>query len=200
MPALEIVPPSSWQALDDAFVRLADFDWLLLTSANSVDYFFERLSTQIRDVRALAAIKIAVIGEKTAQKLEQRGLKPDFVPPEFVADSLAAHFPGSLEGASILFPRVESGGRDVLVKDFVSRGAAVTEVAAYQSRCPEAIAPEALTALQKPYCGCDYLCQCQNSEAFLPTARTVSERQCLAVLARGSVPCLDRTSNNQSLR
>jgi uroporphyrinogen-III synthase len=48
----------------------------------------------------------------------------------------------------VLFPRVESGGRDVLVKDFIDRGAAVTEVAAYQSRCPEAIAPEALTALQ----------------------------------------------------
>lgn len=148
MPALEIVAPSSWQALDDALARLADFDWLLLTSANSVDYFFERLATQIRDVRALAAVKIAVIGDKTALKLEQRGLKPDFIPPEFVADSLASHFPGSLQGASVLFPRVESGGRDVLVKDFVSRGAIVTEVAAYQSRCPETIASAALTALQ----------------------------------------------------
>jgi len=148
MPALEIVPPSNWNALDDALARLADFDWLLLTSANGVDYFFERLATQIRDLRALADIKIAVVGDKTAQKLEQRGLKPDFVPPAFVADSLAAHFPGSLSGASILFPRVESGGRDLLVKDFVSRGAVVTEVAAYQSRCPATIDPAALAALQ----------------------------------------------------
>ncbi|XGV99033.1 MAG: uroporphyrinogen-III C-methyltransferase [Leptolyngbya sp. BL-A-14] len=148
MPALEIVPPSSWQPLDDALTRLADFDWLLLTSANSVDYFFERLATQIRDLRTLATIKIAVVGDKTAQKLEQHGLKPDFVPPEFVADSLAAHFPGSLKGACILFPRVESGGRDVLVKDFVSRGAVVTEVPAYQSLCPAEIDPAALAALQ----------------------------------------------------
>ncbi|MBW4691691.1 MAG: uroporphyrinogen-III C-methyltransferase [Lyngbya sp. HA4199-MV5] len=148
MPALEIVPPSSWQALDDALTRLSEFDWLLLTSANSVDYFFERLATQIRDLRALAGIKIAVVGDKTAQKLEQRGLKPDFVPPEFVADSLAAHFPASLSGASILFPRVESGGRDVLVKDFTSRGADVTEVPAYQSLCPTTIDPVALAALQ----------------------------------------------------
>ena len=148
MPALEIVPPSSWQELDAAIARLADFDWLVLTSGNSVDYFFERLATQIKDVRALAGIKIAVVGDKTAQKLEKRGLKPDFVPPEYVADSLAAHFPGSLEGANILFPRVETGGRDVLVKDFVSRGAQVTEVAAYQSCCPDTIAPAALQALQ----------------------------------------------------
>ncbi len=70
------------------------------------------------------------------------------MPPEFIADSLAAYFPRPLEGTKILFPRVESGGRDVLVKDFSSRGAIVTEVAAYQSRCPEAIVPEALEALQ----------------------------------------------------
>jgi uroporphyrinogen III methyltransferase/synthase len=148
MPALEIVPPSSWQALDHALARLSDFDWLLLTSANSVDYFFERLATQIRDIRALAGLKIAVIGDKTAHRLEQRGLQPDFIPSEFVADSLADQFPDSLQGARVLFPRVESGGRDVLVKDFSSRGAVVTEVAAYQSRCPAAIAPAALTALQ----------------------------------------------------
>ncbi|MGA7935997.1 MAG: uroporphyrinogen-III C-methyltransferase [Kovacikia sp.] len=148
MPALEIVPPSSWAELDHAIAHLSDFDWLVLTSANSVDYFFERLATQIRDVRALAGLKIAVVGDKTALMLEKRGLKPDFVPPEFVADSLAAYFPKPLEGAKILFPRVESGGRDVLVKDFSKRGAEVMEVAAYQSRCPEAIAPEALEALK----------------------------------------------------
>lgn len=148
MPALEIVPPSSWTELDDAIAHLSDFDWLVLTSANSVDYFFERLATQIRDIRALTEVKIAVVGEKTAFTLGKRGLKPDFVPPEFVADSLAAYFPKPLEGAKILFPRVESGGRDLLVKDFSKRGAEVVEVAAYQSRCPETIAPEALEALR----------------------------------------------------
>ncbi len=148
MPALEIAPPSSWQALDETLSRLATFDWLLLTSANSVDYFFERLATQLQDVRALASIKIAVVGEKTAQKLGQRGLRADFIPPEFVADSLAARFPVPLQGTKMLFPRVESGGRDVLVKEFVNRGALVTEVAAYQSRCPATIAPDALAALQ----------------------------------------------------
>jgi uroporphyrinogen-III synthase len=148
MPALEIVPPASWEALDGAIVHLSDFDWLILTSANAVDYFFDRLAQQLFDVRSLAALKIAVVGDKTAQALEKRGIKPDFTPPTFVVDSLAAYFPGSLVGAKILFPRVESGGRDILVKDFASRGAVMTEVAAYQSRCPAAIAPAALEALQ----------------------------------------------------
>jgi uroporphyrinogen III methyltransferase/synthase len=148
MPTLEIVPPSSWQELDGAIARLSEFDWLILTSANAVEFFFDRLAAQIQDIRALAGLKIAVVGEKTAAVLQKRGLKPDFIPPAYVADSLVAHFPDPLAGANILFPRVESGGRDILVKDLSSQGAVVTEVAAYQSRCPDAIAPDALAALQ----------------------------------------------------
>jgi len=149
MPTLEIVPPSSWQDLDAAIARLADFDWLILTSANSVEFFLERLAIQLQDIRALSELKIAVVGEKTAATLKNRGLKPDFIPPQFVADSLVAHFPVPLSGTTILFPRVETGGRDVLVKELTQQGAQVTEVAAYQSRCPDAIAPDVFNALQQ---------------------------------------------------
>lgn len=148
MPALEIGPPSNWQALDDALAHLSGFNWLILTSTNGVDYFFERLGTQGKDARALAGVKIAVVGEKTAQSLKQRSLQPDFIPPDFVADSLVEHFPEPLAGKKILFPRVETGGREVLVKELSAKGAEVIEVAAYQSQCPVAIAPAALDALQ----------------------------------------------------
>jgi len=148
MPALEIGPPSSWADLDAAIAQLAEYDWLILTSANAVEYFLERLLHQGKDLRALAPVKIAVVGEKTAQTLKQRGLQPDFIPPEFVADALAAHFPGDLAASRILFPRVESGGRDALVKDLTSRGASITEVAAYESGCPATIDPIALEALR----------------------------------------------------
>lgn len=150
MPALEIGPPSSWDALDKVIADLAKFDWLILTSTNGVDYFFERLWSQGKDIRALAGIQIAVVGQKTAVSLNQRGLKPDFVPPEFVAESLVTHFPGDddLTGTQILFPRVETGGRDTLVAELTNKGAEVVEVAAYQSRCPEMINPLALDMLR----------------------------------------------------
>lgn len=148
MPTLEIVPPSSWVALDDAIAHLADFHWLILTSTNGVDYFFSRLTAQGQDIRALAKIKIAVVGEKTAQSLQERGLKPDFIPPNFVADSLVAHFPEALPGKKLLFPRVESGGRDILVQELTAQGAVITEVAAYQSRCPSNISESAKLALE----------------------------------------------------
>jgi uroporphyrinogen-III synthase len=149
MPAIEIGPPSSWEPLDSAISRLQEFNWLILTSTNGVDYFFERLAAGGKDARALGGVKIAVVGEKTAASLQQRCLQPDFIPPNFVADAMVANFPENVAGKKILFPRVETGGREVLVKELTGQGAEVVEVPAYESRCPEAIAPAAWEALQR---------------------------------------------------
>lgn len=148
-PTLEIGPPSSWQALDNSIDLLQEFDWLILTSANGVTAFFDRLLACGKTLQDLATVKIAVVGKKTAQILEQQGVKPDFIPPAFVADALVEHFPEAVAGRKILFPRVETGGREVLVKQLVERGADVVEVAAYESRCPKTMTVEALDALQR---------------------------------------------------
>ena len=148
MPALVIGAPSSWEPLDSAIAQLSSFHWLILTSHNAVDCFFQRLQAKGKDARSLFGIKIAVVGKKTAESLRSHSLQPDFIPPNFVADSLVENFPDNLENCKILFPRVESGGREVLVKEFTAKGAQVIEVPAYQSCCPETIDLIALAALQ----------------------------------------------------
>lgn len=149
MPTLVITPPSSWEALDQAIANLSNFDWLILTSSNGVNYFFERLFNQGKDTRALAGIKIAVVGKKTAASLKQYSLQPDFIPPNFVADSLVEYFPEPLAGKKILFPRVETGGRQVLIEELTAQRAEILEVAAYESGCPTQILPGVLEALQQ---------------------------------------------------
>lgn len=150
MPALEIGPPSSWQPLDAAIADLSQFDWLILTSANGVEAFMERLLAVGKDSRSLQGVQIAVVGRKTAACLAQKGLRPNFIPPDFIADALVSHFPDYeyLQGMRLLFPRVETGGRETLVSAFTAKGATVVEVPAYESRCPAAIASPILTALQ----------------------------------------------------
>ncbi len=148
MPALEIGPPSSWAVLDNAIAQIETFHWLILTSTNGVDRFFERLTEQRKDARALANLKIAVVGKKTAQKLKEYNLQPDFIPPDFVADSLVENFPEVLAGKKVLFPRVETGGREVLVQELTAKGALVVEVPAYQSQCPSSIPPAAFDAIR----------------------------------------------------
>jgi uroporphyrinogen III methyltransferase/synthase len=102
-----------------------------------------------KDVRTLAGVKIAVVGKKTAATLKKYHLQPDFIPPNFVADSLVENFPESLPGKKILFPRVETGGREILVRELTNSGAEVVEVAAYQSKCPDRIDPIAGKAIQQ---------------------------------------------------
>ncbi|MDB9314072.1 uroporphyrinogen-III C-methyltransferase [Spirulina sp. CS-785/01] len=149
MPALEIQPPSSWQGLDTAIAQLPTFSWLILTSANAVKYFFSRLADQGKDIRSLGSIKIAVVGKKTAKVLQNYHLTPDYIPPDFVADSLVEHFPDPIAGQKLLFPRVETGGREVLVQEITSAGGTVVEVPAYQSVCPEEMPSEVVQGLQR---------------------------------------------------
>mgnify|MGYP001799713278 FL=1 len=146
-PALEIREPESWDAMDSAIATLPTFDWLILTSPNAVNYFLDRLIQQGKDLRALSHLKIAVVGKKTNRFLTQRGLIADFIPPTFIADSLIEHFPENPARQKLLFPRVESGGREVLVKAMRAKGAEVTEVAAYESACPDTLPPAAKNVL-----------------------------------------------------
>ncbi|MEL7510654.1 MAG: uroporphyrinogen-III C-methyltransferase [Cyanobacteria bacterium J06554_3] len=148
LPALEIRAPQSWDGLDSAIAAIHTFDWLILTSPNAVNYFVDRLLHQGKDLRCLATLKIAVVGKKTNGFLRQRGLTADFTPPTFVADSLIEHFPEDPTGKKLLFPRVEKGGRDILVKAMTAKGAILTEVAAYESACPALIPPAAKLILE----------------------------------------------------
>lgn len=148
LPALEIRPPSSWAALDAAIADLASFHWLILTSANAVNFFCDRLLELGHDLRALGHLKIAAVGKKTATVLKQWHLRPDFIPADFVADALVDHFPEPVAGQRLLFPRVESGGREILVRAFSAAGAKVAEVAAYESGCPAQPEVTAIAALQ----------------------------------------------------
>lgn len=148
MPTLEITPPSSWEALDRAIGEIDRYDWLILTSANAIESFFRRLFLQGKDVRALHCLKIAVVGKKTQEILQTYGLIADLVPPNFVADSLVEVFP-PVQGRTILFPRVESGGRDVLIKELTAKGATVDSVPAYESACPQTVPPAVLAAIEQ---------------------------------------------------
>ena len=92
-------------------------------------------------------LKIAAVGRKTALSLQKLDVIADFVPPEFVAESLIKHFPFKSSEVSILLPRVQTGGRSFLANAFLKAGLKVLEVPAYESSCPENIPEKTLEAL-----------------------------------------------------
>ncbi|WP_320675600.1 uroporphyrinogen-III synthase [Prochlorococcus sp. MIT 1300] len=148
LPALVIGPPDDWGPLDDALADIENFHWIVFSSANGVHAVQERLEKMGKSLsRGPSSLKIAAVGRKTAYLLESLGVAVDFVPPDFVAESLIQHFPVSGWGLRMLLPRVQSGGRSVLSEAFGKSGVRVVEVAAYESCCPDRIPEGTLKAI-----------------------------------------------------
>ncbi|MEB3235336.1 MAG: uroporphyrinogen-III synthase [Cyanobacteriota bacterium] len=148
LPALVITPPSDWGPLDDALAELESFHWLVISSSNGAEAVDARLRQRGSSLaHRPPGLKIAAVGRKTAQRLDELGAIADFVPPDFVADSLIEHFPSSAWGLRLLIPRVQSGGRSVLADAFAAAGARVVEVAAYETGCPAGLPSAAVAAL-----------------------------------------------------
>ncbi len=122
------------EPVEFALPALVDFEWLVFTSPNGVDAFFrDGLGAQGLDARALAGLRIAVIGPGTARALERQGLRADLVPPRFVAEALLEAFPApSRLGAGVLVARAAEA-RDVLPDGLTNRGYEVTVLGVYRT-------------------------------------------------------------------
>lgn len=65
------------------------FQWIVFTSRNGVELFFEQWKKYRRDIRELAKFKFAVIGSGTADTLREYGIEADFVPQKFSSEDMA---------------------------------------------------------------------------------------------------------------
>ena len=117
--------------IDAALVRLDEYEWVLLTSANAVQHLSDALT---RAGLALREQKIAVVGSATASAAESHGWRATLVPARFLAeglvDAMAAR--GDVEHARMLYPSAE-GARDVLPSGLEALGAIVDVVPVYRS-------------------------------------------------------------------
>jgi uroporphyrinogen III methyltransferase / synthase len=143
MPMIEVRDPDSWQPLDDAIGRLADFDYLLLTSVNGARKFLARLAASGGDVRDLKGIAIGAIGPATAAELARSGVRADFVPTEYRAEGLLEILgERDLNGKSFLIPRARVA-RDLVPRMLGERGARVEVIEAYRVETPTLLREEA---------------------------------------------------------
>ena len=84
---VETIP--DYSSCDDKLNEIEKYSWLVFTSANGVNIFFDRLRDLKTDVRKLANIKFAVVGTSTRKALEKYGLYADFVSSKFTSKTLA---------------------------------------------------------------------------------------------------------------
>jgi uroporphyrinogen-III synthase len=155
-PTIEIVPPESFAALDNALQQLSasncHYDWVLFTSKNAVTAVIERLAAQGQPATRLNQCQILAVGKATAQALQHSGVTVTLVPTEFNAEGAVAalhdYCGAQLATSRFLFPRA-AAGREVLVTALQNRGATVDLVVAYDTQTPAALAQVLPAILQQ---------------------------------------------------
>lgn len=130
LPTVEIREPDDWSPVDAAIRRLAEYDWLVFTSANGVHAFLGRLWALGFDIRALGAVQLAAIGPKTGDALRKLHLEPDLVPTKYQSEDLAAALKQViLPGQRVLLARADRG-REVL-REQLTGHCQVEQIAVY---------------------------------------------------------------------
>jgi uroporphyrinogen III methyltransferase/synthase len=148
-PTIQVVPPASWEPLDQSIRQLGRYQWLIFTSVNGVKFFLERLETLGKDVRDLKGIKIGAIGPKTARVWERMGIHLDLIPDEYRAEAVViALGKEGIEGLTILIPRAETA-REILPEELRKAGARVDVVSAYRTIKPQQKTEEVVSFLEK---------------------------------------------------
>jgi uroporphyrinogen-III synthase len=130
-PTIAIAPPADYAPLDYAITRLADYNWIIATSANGVQALCDRMATLGVNGEALHGRKIGAIGPATAQAFAEQGITPDFIPSTYVAEGILEEI-GDVAEQRILLPRADIA-REVLAAGLRERGALVNEIAAYRT-------------------------------------------------------------------
>lgn len=134
LPTIRIEPPSDLREFAELVQEAHIYDWIVFTSANGVDAFFDIFFKLYDDAREIGGARIAAIGPATAQRVKDFHLHVDLQPEEFVAEAVAREFKkqGSIENLRILLVRAEKA-RDVLPKELSAAGAIVDEAFAYRT-------------------------------------------------------------------
>lgn len=136
IPFIEIRPPRSYRPLNEALRLTTEYDWLILTSVNGVQAFFEQLEKLGLKKKQLAHLKIAAIGPATKAAIERHGLKVAVTPKEYVAESVVESLRDRVNGKRVLLCRAKVA-RDVIPRELRKLGAYVDVVEAYETVIPK---------------------------------------------------------------
>ena len=148
-PTIEIQSLPDYSDVQQAISHLSGYDWLVFTSVNGVLYFWAELERASLDSRALGGRKVAAIGPATAQALEQRGIRPDFVPDKYVAESVVQGLLNlGVQGKKVLIPRAKVA-REVLPQELEKAGADVHVLPVYQTGLAQESGQGILEAMQE---------------------------------------------------
>jgi uroporphyrinogen III methyltransferase/synthase len=139
VPTISVEPPRNPQQMDKAIRGLVEgrYEWIAFTSVNAVKAVREKFDEYGLDARAFSGLKIAAVGEKTAEAIGAWGIRPDLVPTgEQSAAGLVEDWPPFDEVLDpinrVFLPRADIA-TETLVAGLTDLGWEVDDVTAYRT-------------------------------------------------------------------
>ena len=135
LPLIKIYTPKDRKLIAETFAGIATYEWVVFTSANGAREFFDVFFQSIRDIRSFGPMRVACVGEATAQVVRKFNLEVELIPDRSTGEDLAQALVAteSLDSANVL---VVTGNRnrEVLVGLLESVGHAIVDtLAIYQT-------------------------------------------------------------------
>lgn len=134
LPLIRREPPPDLREFAELVQDAHSYEWIVFTSANGVDVFFEIFRKLYDDAREIGGVKFAAVGAATAARIKENHYHVDLVAENFHARSLAETFrrETDVENVRILLVRpVETAGD--LAAELSGMGAIVDEAIAYRT-------------------------------------------------------------------
>ena len=134
MPTIRIEPPVDLKGFGQLVQDSHKYDWIVFTSPNGVDAFFDIFFKLYKDARSIGGARIAAVGPGTQKKIESYHLSVDLLPEKYVAEGLVEKFKETegVENQTIMLVRPETT-RDIIAKGLSEMGAIVDEAIAYRT-------------------------------------------------------------------
>lgn len=139
VPTISVEPPRNPQQMDKAIRGLVEgrYEWIAFTSVNAVKAVREKFEEYGLDARAFSGLKIAAVGDKTAESIRKWGIRPDLIPSgEQSAAGLLEDWPPYDELLDpinrVFMPRADIA-TETLVAGLIDLGWEVDDVTAYRT-------------------------------------------------------------------
>jgi len=133
LPTIRIEPPTDRQEFAELVTHAHEYNWLVFTSPNGVEHFFDAFFKAFDDARSLGNPRIAAIGAGTAAKIREYRFAVDLIPERFVAEGLIDAFKKEdIENLTMLWVKAAET-RDIVGEGLTKLGAIVDECIAYRT-------------------------------------------------------------------
>lgn len=142
LPTIKIVPPPDSEPINEAIKNITCYQWLILTSSNGVNCFFDYLKETGLGPENLGHLKTICVGPKTALAAKEKGLKGGLVAKEYAAEGIIELFSSTdIKEQRILIPRALKA-RETLPENLRAKGATVDLIPVYETIFPPESTPK----------------------------------------------------------